>query len=77
MKTERIKLYDWESFSENIEIDWPKVHKTLGTDYVDWVLKQSVTDCQFVVDKIRDKYSLVLEIYNDNARTLYHLMWAK
>ena len=77
MKTERIRLYDWQSCSENIEIDWPKVHKTLGTDYVDWVLKQSATDCQFVVDKIRDNYSLVLEIYNDKARTLYHLMWAK
>lgn len=77
MKTERIKLYDWQSCAENIEIDWPKVHKTLGVDYVDWIQKQPLTDFQFVVDKNRDKYSLVLEIYNKAALTLYHLMWAK
>ncbi len=77
MKTERIKLYDWESYEENIEIDWPKVHKTLGVDYVNWVQKQPSTDCQFVVDKIRNKYTLVLEIYNNTALSLYHLMWAK
>ncbi len=77
MKTKRISLYNWYSNSEYIEIDWPKVHAKMGTDFVEWVLRQTETNCQLVVDKIRENHTLVLEIYNDKTLALYHLMWAK
>ena len=33
MKTSKVELLKWlPSEGENIEIDWPKVHKTIGVD---------------------------------------------
>ena len=34
MKTSKIELVKWlPNERENIEIDWPKVHKTIGVDH--------------------------------------------
>ena len=78
MKTKKVELYKWlPSEGENIEIDWPKVHKTIGLDQTDWLLKQSEHMCQLVLER-NDMYCrLVAEFYDDRTLTQYHLMWAK
>ena len=78
MKSKQVELYKWlGSEGENIEIDWPKVHKTLGLDHTKWLLGQPLNICQLVLER-NDMYCrLVAEFYDDQALTIYHLMWAK
>jgi hypothetical protein len=78
MKTERIELLKWlPSEGENIEIDWPKVHKTIGVDHTKWLLKQELNHCQLILER-NDMYCrLVAEFYHEHTLLNYHLMWAK
>ena len=78
MKTNKIDLAKWgPAESESIEVDWPKVQRELGTDHLDWLLKQDHSKCQLIVER-NDKYcKLVAEFYEDKLLTYYHLMWAK
>ena len=78
MKNNRVELLKWlPEPSEYIEISWPKVHKTLGLDQTKWLLGQPHDVCQLVLER-NDMYCrLVAEFYNDQALTIYHLMWAK
>jgi hypothetical protein len=78
MKTKRFELLKWlPSEGENIEIDWPKVHKTIGVDHTNWLLKQEQTDCQLVLER-NDMYCrLIAEFYSEKTMLTYHLMWAK
>ena len=78
MKTSKVELYKWLDLEgENIEIDWPKVHKTIGLDHTNWLLKQPKDQCQIVLER-NDMYCrLVAEFYNEHTLTHYHLMWAK
>ena len=78
MKTERVELYKWLAGDvENIEIDWPKVHNTLGLDQTNWLLTQSKDRCQLVLER-KDCYcQLVAEFYDSSTLVNYHLMWAK
>lgn len=78
MKTSRIVLTQWfPSEGEDIDIDWPKVQKTIGVDQLEWLLKQPHDICQLVLDKAESKIKLVAEFYDDKTLTAYHLMWAK
>jgi hypothetical protein len=79
MKTNRIKLYHWftNDVHDVIEVDWPKVHSEIGTDQLDWILKQAKSQCQLVVDKLDNDFALVAEFYDEQLLTTYHLMWAK
>jgi hypothetical protein len=78
MKTKKVELYKWlPSEGETIEIDWPKVHKTIGLDHTNWLLKQPHEICQLVLER-NDMYCrLVAEFYHEQTLTHYHLMWAK
>lgn len=77
MKTKRIELYKWlPEASEVIEIDWPKVHKTIGLDHTNWLLKQPSDICQMVLERDDIYCRLVAEFYCDRTLTQYHLMWA-
>ena len=78
MKTKKVELLKWlPSEGEYIVIDWPKVHKTIGLDQTKWLLSQPLNICQLVLER-RDMYCrLVAEFYDDQALTIYHLMWAK
>lgn len=78
MKTKKVELLKWLPVeSEAIEIDWPKVHKTIGLEHTNWLIKQSDDICQLVLER-NDMYCrLIAEFYNDQALTHYHLMWAK
>jgi hypothetical protein len=78
MKTTRIKLTEWfPSEGEYIDIDWPKVQKTIGKDQLEWLLKQPKDMCQLVLDKSESKVKLVVEFYSEHLLLSYHLMWAK
>jgi len=78
MKTNRIELLKWlPAEDENIEIDWPKVHKTLGLDHTNWLIAQPNELCQLVLERNDLHCCLVAEFYDYNILTHYHLMWAK
>ena len=78
MKTSKIELLKWlPDENENIEIDWPKVHKTIGIDHTEWLLKQPQTLCQLVLERNDIYCRLIAEFYDKKLLTTYHLMWAK
>lgn len=78
MKTERVELLKWlPQEGETIEIDWPKVHKTIGIDHTKWLLKQPHDLCQMILER-NDMYCrLIAEFYDSRVLVNYHLMWAK
>jgi hypothetical protein len=78
MKNSRVELLKWlPQESEYIEIDWPKVHKTIGVDHTEWLLKQPTELCQLMLER-NDMYCrLIAEFYDEKTLTAYHLMWAK
>ena len=78
MKNKVVELLKWlPSEGENIEIDWPKVHKTIGIDHTNWLLKQPQELCQLMPER-NDMYCrLIAEFYDEKTLVSYHLMWAK
>lgn len=78
MKSNRVELLKWlPSKGENIEIDWPKVHKTIGIEQCRWLLAQPQDQCQIILER-RDMYCrLVAEFYTNRSFVDYHLRWAK
>jgi hypothetical protein len=77
MKTERISLYKWYSKEDVIEVNWPEVHKTIGADHLEWILKQPKDQCQLVVDKLNTNFELMAEFYNERVLVEYWMRWAK
>jgi hypothetical protein len=78
MKTDnRITLYKWQSKDDIIEVDWPKVHREVGSDQINWLLRQPSDQCQVVVDKFNENFTLVAEFYNKQILVDYYLRWAK
>ena len=78
MKNKVVELLKWlPSEDEDIEIDWPKVHKSLGVDHTNWLITHPKDTCQLVLLR-NDMYCrLAAEFYDDRTLTQYHLMWAK
>ena len=78
MKNKVVELLKWlPSEGENIEIDWPKVHKTIGIDHTNWLLKQPHELCQLMLER-NDMYCrLIAEFYDEKTLVSYQLMWAK
>lgn len=77
MKTERVSLYKWYSKEDVIEVNWPDVHKTIGTDHLEWILRQPKDQCQLVVDKLNTNFELMAEFYNERVLVEYWMRWAK
>jgi hypothetical protein len=78
MKTNVVEILKWlPEEGENIEIDWPKVHKTIGIDHTNWLLKQLPTTCQLMLYRNDIYCRLVAEFYDDTLLLQYRLMWAK
>lgn len=77
MKASKIELLKWSPENgENIEIDWPKVHKAIGIDKTNWLIGQDRTKCQVVLE-CNDMYcKLVAEFYDKRTLGFYHLMWS-
>jgi hypothetical protein len=78
MKNKAVELLKWlPQEGETIEIDWPKVHKSIGLDHTQLLIKQSRADCQIVLER-KDHYCrLIAEFYNEHTLLNYHLQWAK
>ena len=80
MKSKSIEIAKWfrESF-ETIDIDWPRVQRQVGTDQLEWLLKQDKTRCQLMVENRQDDSHqyLIAEFYDDRLATEYYLLWAK
>lgn len=78
MKTDRVELVSWQpDGSEQIEIDWPKVHKTIGVDHTNWLLTQTADVCQLMLERNGTHCRLIAEFYCERTLANYHLMWAK
>ncbi len=81
MKNSRIELTSWEYTTDEsanyLDIDWPKVQRSVGKEQINWLLKQPKNYCQLVLDKSGIKVKLVAEFYDQKTLTAYHLMWAK
>ena len=77
MKTSKVELLRWlPEEGENIEINWPKVHRSIGTDQTRWLLDQDHTQCQMVLER-RDMYCRLIAEFDDERTFLtYALMWA-
>ena len=78
MKSNKIELLKWlPEEGEYIEINWPKVHKTIGLDQTTWLLNQPKDLCQLILERRDMHCRLVAEFYDERALLSYHLMWAK
>lgn len=78
MKTFKVELLKWLPLEgEYIEIDWPKVHRTIGLEHAQWLLAQDHTQCQVVLERRDMHCRLIAEFYDDRTLAAYHLMWAK
>ena len=78
MKTSKVELLKWlPEEGEYIEINWPKLHKTIGLDHTNWLLKQPKNLCQLVLERNDQYCRLIAEFYNDHTLLEYHLLWAK
>lgn len=81
MKSNKILLTEWEwttdEAANNLDIDWPRVQKNIGSDHLKWLLSQTKENCQLILETNCTKVKLVAEFYNEKLLTTYHLMWAK
>ena len=78
MKSNRVELLEWlPQEDEYIEINWPKVHKTIGLDQTNWLLKQPEDKCQLFLERKTNKCILIAEFYSEQILLTYQLMWAK
>lgn len=73
----RKTLFSWsEDPKDNIDIDWPTVHKAIGSDHIKWIEDQPLSTCQMVLELVDNQYKLVAEFYNKNTANLYMMLWA-
>jgi hypothetical protein len=79
MKNKAVELYRWlPGEGEHIEIDWPKVHKTIGLEQTRWLLDQQRGNCQLMLEQRDDHWcKLIVEFYNEQTLLNYRLKWAK
>jgi hypothetical protein len=78
MKNNRVELLTWvPEQDENIEINWPKVHKTIGLDQTNWLIRLPENQCQMFLEQQGNKCKLIAEFYDQQTLSTYHLMWAK
>jgi len=80
MKNSKVTLFQWtlnEYPEEYFDIDWPAVHKECGEDQIEWINKQSNNDCQLSLEFFQGGKRLIVEFFNNEVATTYHLMWAK
>jgi len=81
MKNSKVILYEWKHDllgpQDYYDIDWPMVHKACGLDHIEWINRQLETDCQLNLELLTKGRRLVVEFFNPEIETRYHLMWAK
>ncbi len=81
MKDSDITLYQWADVpgpdGEYLDIDWPKVHKEVGVDQINWIKRQGVENCDLHVELFPGGRRLIVAFENKKTLQAYHLMWAK
>jgi hypothetical protein len=80
MKNTKVTLYQWPLDNypdEYFDIDWPAVHNECGLDHIKWINEQSFEDCQLCLEFFKGGKRLIVEFFNKEVETTYHLMWAK
>lgn len=81
MRNSRIELTSWEYTTDEsanyLDIDWPKVQRSVGREQINWLLQQPHENCQLVLDKTGSSIKLMAEFYDEKTLLAYHLMWAK
>ena len=81
MQNTKVTLFQWKpdlfNPNEYYDIDWPEVHKECGVDHIEWINKQSPEDCEMTLELFQGGRRLVVEFFNRDIATTYHLMWAK
>jgi hypothetical protein len=76
MKNKRVELYKWlPQEGETIEIDWPKVHKTIGLEQTKWLLDQNYDRCQLILERTGVYCRLVAEFFDEKLELEYRLRW--
>jgi hypothetical protein len=76
MKNKRVELYKWlPQEGETIEIDWPKVHKTIGLEQTKWLLDQNYDRCQLILERTDQYCRLVAEFFDETLELEYRLRW--
>jgi hypothetical protein len=70
MKASKIVLESWPVENHtDIDIDWPRVHKSIGENAVKWLIDQPVHVCQLILEKSGSLYKLIAEFYNTDSLT--------
>lgn len=77
MKSNTVKLAEWTSNEEQLDIDWPRLQRDLGKEHVEWLLRRPKTECQLVVEKNGEFHALIAEFYNEQVQVDYWLRWAR
>jgi len=67
MKSNSYTVYHWTSTEPDLDIDWPRVHETLGRDCVEWLMQQPTEQVQMIVEQQGMAHRLVLEFYQESA----------
>jgi hypothetical protein len=81
MKNKQYELATWDNHSQDtqliIDIDWTVIKSLVGSDHIEWILSQPLTNCQMVLVKKPSLYALVVEFYRESVELEYCLRWAK
>lgn len=57
-------------------IDWPGIHRELGTDCIQWLIDQEHHDrLQMIVEKQDCRMRLVVEFYDNRSEREFAALW--
>lgn len=80
MKNDTVFVYSWNTdpSEEYVDVPWPKVHQTVGTEEIQWLEQQDLRDCQMIVERSEcGRHCLYVEFYDQNLRREYAVRFAK
>lgn len=79
-KIKTVELTNWEINPHDprdyIDVDWPAVQRSIGTDHLTWLLDQPRSHCQLIIERSSDSYRLLAEFYDTRCVTEYYLRWS-
>lgn len=75
-------LTAWRTYSKKDylngewSIDWPSVHREIGTDCIQWLMDQERQGrLQIVMEKQERRMRLVVEFYNNRSEREFAALW--
>jgi len=80
MKNTKVTLYKFDKDSdvfEFLDIDWPKVQRTIGKDQIQWLWELPREQGQLCLEiDTKGNKSLVAEFYDSRIAQKYAMMWS-